>query len=210
MNSRTLITIRDIEQSEYGGVYAVNATPAANRSQITFTVNKLSGDGFDNVFIPATAVPVELTTMCTKRQLLNSSEFRRALALKLITLISESAYGVMMAEDGSHEEQRRALGEMTAGTPVELDFKTGTASATVNDEKAALMEDESEENRVHPQVQAIVLQLGEEELTERDALTKLRNMGELNLRSYKYISKNTKEHTMIQNWIKRVREERYA
>lgn len=195
-------TIQDVERSgEFGGVYCMNITPATQRSQIVFTVAKLHGDGLDNVFIPATGFPIELTAQVTKRQLLNSSEFRRAVNQKHIQLVTSDYFNEMMAEEGSHEEVQSAMSEMTTT----IDAVQGVSSA-----KAALEDQQDEVNRVHPQVELVVEQLNAGDLREMDALGKLRGLGDLNKRSFQHISKNTKSHARIQNWIVRVREEKFG
>lgn len=199
-----LVTIKDIEQQEFGGVFCMNNTPAVQRSQIVFTVSKMSGEGLDNVFIPATGFPVELTQQVTKKQLLNSSEFRRAVSQKLIVLISEEHYNEMMREDGAAEEVRVAMQQMTTV----IDVVDGAANSGAADMKAELADEGK--HRVHPQVILVCEQLDDGDLREMEALGKLRNLGELNKRSYQHISKSTKGHSRIQNWIKRVREEKFG
>lgn len=199
MAMKKVTSIRELEQSAIGGVHCINITPADQRQQLVFTVGQINGDGLDNVFIPATGYPIDLTAQVTKQQLMMSSAFRRAIAQGLIQLITQEYYDELMGEEGALEEVTKAMREMTSVT--EQDVR---AARTDNREsKVEVIE-------VHPQVEIAISQLRDGAVGERDTLVKLKGLGELNKTSYQFISKQTKEFPMIAGWVQRIREEMFA
>ncbi len=199
MATKKVTNLRELEQTTIGGVYCINITPADQRQQLVFTVGQINGDGLDNVFIPATGYPIDLTAQVTKHQLMMSSAFRRAISQNLIQLITQEYHDELMGEEGARAEVEKAMREMTSVS--EQDIK---AARTDNREsKVDVIE-------VHPQVEIAMGQLREGVVGERDTLVKLKALGELTKVSYQFISKNSREFPMISGWVQRIREEKFA
>jgi hypothetical protein len=202
-------TLSQLEQSgEYGEVWCLNSTTAAERAQITFSVGKLSGDGADAVYVPVTFVPIQLTAQVTKKQLLNSGNFRRAVSMGCIRLITDDHANVMLQGDGVQAELQRLRSEsansdfaqvaLASGIHVESSGGNMSAMATPTDGEAV-------EPEVNPAITVVLAQLSDSEITEVDALNRLRGLGDLQLFEYKHISKNTKGYPMFVRWIKSIR-----
>lgn len=84
------ISINDLEKSKSNSVWVLNASarPGVQAGIISIAVREGNG-GTVSVNIPVTKIPVDLSTFATKQALIQSPNFRKAVASKLITIISE-------------------------------------------------------------------------------------------------------------------------
>ncbi len=190
------ITFDELEQSEIGGVYCLNTTPEKRRSTVVFTVAKLHGTGADNVFIPSMMPPIELTTMVTRKQLLNSSEFRRAVSRKLITLITKEYFDQLMREEGAQEIVAREIHNLTRAP--EQDASQGRSDEAGVDDDAG----------VSPKVQLMLDQLLAGDITERTLINNFRSAGNLTKEDAKFVWKKTADYSMVRSFIRALREEK--
>jgi hypothetical protein len=108
------ITIRELEESTAGSVFAVNNSPRSHRGDILFSTPKMHGNGIDAVRVVKTWIPQDLTEQVTKQQLLNSSEFRKTVSKGLIRLINPEYADVVLASDDARAEQQRIANARSA------------------------------------------------------------------------------------------------
>ncbi len=200
-----MVTIRDLEGKKTGGIFCLNATSGRDRSNIIFTVPKNSGVGIDTIEVPNTFVPIDLTEQVSRRQLMESSEFRRAVSRGLIELITDEEASQLLTEDGAKEElarlknSRSAMDSLNQQDGVEV---TGNAvdPALSNSEEASV------DTKIDG-VDAGVVQLMEILKEEGDAISvmnSLRGLGKLSQEDFKYILKHVGEHENIKKYAQRM------
>lgn len=104
------MSMRELEKSEDLSVFCLNVTEGVNRSQILFSVPSPMGTA-DTVIVPVTWIPVELTALVSKEQLMAASAFRRAISNGLIALITPEYAEYLMQDDMAKHEADRMRGE---------------------------------------------------------------------------------------------------
>jgi hypothetical protein len=75
--------------------------------EIILGVPKINGSKIDPLHIPQTWLPIEITRMIPRGQLLAASEFRQSIENKLITPISKEYAQKILSEEGAKEERER-------------------------------------------------------------------------------------------------------
>lgn len=117
MNTATATTnkrplrISDLEEKRVGSVWVCNRTKGQNRSIINLSVPRAHGRGSDNVNIPITFLPIDLTGQVPKGDLLQSSQFRRAVSSGALLLVSDEDAQKMLEQPGAQEELERLARE---------------------------------------------------------------------------------------------------
>lgn len=201
------LTIRDIENQDRGGIFVLNKSRGIEKGRIVFQVPKLNGIGSDAVVIPATFIPIDLTEQVSRKQVLESSAFRRAVNSRRIELISEEEYNSLMGQPGATEEQNKLFNmeqvhmntvqsldnimdrERNVVDPALAPFKKGAGETEPQTEHADTHDMGGEEGRVHPAVLQVVASL-EDDKDETAAVNTLRSLGELSLEDYTFVMKN--------------------
>ena len=189
-------TIDDIEQEKTGPIFVLNNTSGTNRSQIVFTVPKSNGVGLDNVEVSATFIPLNLLEQVSRRQLLSSSEFRRAVSRKYIVLLDTEYAKVLLAEEGVAEEQQRLENLHNAQT-------AALENGALQGNPAMPDDDGMKLNGVTAGVVAAVERLGVES-DETLALNTFRALGALEVADYKFIRTHLgKKFPRVEKWCNR-------
>ena len=172
------IKLNDLmQQAAYEPVYILNTTKGGDRGEVFFTVPNANGTKEDQVRIPNTYIPVCLTDQVTRKQLLDSSSFRRAVSLGTIALLdSEYADGELRNPDNAGEVAR---------------VREVMASATIVDVQEGLGESAEVHNPLPAPVMAFV-ELMESYGTDEAALDNLKNLGVLQPNEYKAIWEKAK------------------
>lgn len=166
-----------MQQAAYEPVYILNTTKGGDRGEVFFTVPNANGTKEDHVRIPNTYIPVCLTDQVTRRQLLDSSSFRRAISLGAITLLqSEDAEKSLQDPENAGEVSR---------------VRQVMASATIADVQEGLGESAETVNPLPAPVMAFV-ELMESYGTDELALDNLKNLGVLESNEYKAIWEKAK------------------
>lgn len=169
-------TINDLEKSNTGPVWVLNTSKGSNRSIIVLSVPKAQG-GTDNVRVPVTFLPINLTDQVPKRQLLQSSDFRRAVSSRWLSLVSEEEAQKVMGRPGAQEEIDRLMME----------------ERTINNDSARMVAGVENPEAVastgiSPRVQQFISTL-EESSEPKAALNTLRSMGELTEQEFRAVSR---------------------
>ena len=166
-----------MQQAAYEPVYILNTTKGGDRGEVFFTVPNANGTKEDHVRIPNTYIPVCLTDQVTRRQLLDSSSFRRAISLGAITLLqSDDAEETLKDPENAGEVSR---------------VREVMASATIADVQEGLGESAEAANPLPAPVMAFV-ELMESYGTDELALDNLKNLGVLETHEYKAIWEKAK------------------
>lgn len=210
------ISLRDVENQERGGVFILNKSSGIERGRIVFPVPKANGIGSDAVVIPPTFIPLDLTEQVSRKQLLESSEFRRAVNSRRIELIDAAEYERLMREQGAQEERDRLYNkeQIYMNTVQSLDNIMDKDNNLVDpalQQQQSSQRDQVEEHQalseegvaITPPVLQVVAAL-EEEKDETAAISTLRGLGELTEADYNYVMKNApKEFQQIRTFCTR-------
>jgi len=195
------LSIRDLEDDlDRGSIWCLNTTEqAGKRSQLLFVVPKIHGQGLDVVEVPMTFIPIDLTLQVNKKQLLESSEFRRTVASSLIVLVDDTEAGLRMKKAGVKEEIERLR-----------NLKTKTKDVTINPLNApeATNKAGTETTQILGTTSLPVKQIvltaqntEEGEVSETQVVNSIRNMGTLQGEDYQYLIEHLgAEFPMVQKY----------
>jgi hypothetical protein len=104
------ITISQAEQSQTSSVWAMNTSGTQGSAKGIINITITEGNGRASVVrIPVTFIPIDLTTQATKSAILMSPDFRRLVAGRMVTLLSEEDALKMLDNEKAQEEMRRLL-----------------------------------------------------------------------------------------------------
>lgn len=127
-------TISDLEKSNKGRVWAMNNLSQAG--MVLIGVPKRNGNGQDVAKIPHTFIPIDLTMQVNKAQLLDSSDFRKAVQSKLIRLVTdEYAAKILSSAEGKKEEQIVAQNMSRAKLAIESEILNGGKGLVKEDDE---------------------------------------------------------------------------
>lgn len=212
------LTIRDLEKTDKGGIFVLNKTMGIEKGRIVFPVPKANGMGSDAVIIPGTFIPIDLTEQVSRKQLLESSEFRKCVNSRRIEIITEEEYARLMGQEGAKEENDRLYNVQQAymNTVQSLDNILDANQNNVVDPALASLQrnqagraeiasgDVNEDDiRITPAVLQVIASL-EEDKEEMAAINTLRSLGELTEEDYRYVLRNAgKEFTQLRSFCSR-------
>lgn len=202
------LTLHEVEEEKSGPIYVLNVTRGEDRSNIVITVPKVSGTGLDIVEIPATFIPICITDQVARRQLLASSEFRRAVTRGMITIIHNTDALELLEEDGVVEEVQRLKNlANAANATAQVSALEGVKiqdPATLGEEGRAEREVDTRIEGVAAGVKGYMTSLLEGESNETETLNSLRSLGQLEAADYKYVGRACKDnYPRITTWAKR-------
>lgn len=81
-------TISNLEQQpDHGPVYVINSTSGNKRGDVLLTVARTHGVGTDSVHIPMTWIPVDITSVVNRSQLIRDNNFRQAITGGMLRLV---------------------------------------------------------------------------------------------------------------------------
>jgi hypothetical protein len=152
-------TISELEQGDHKQpIWALNGSAGSEVGQpgeVHVGIPKVNGSGkIDDLYLPQTWLPINLTDMIPRAQLLAASEFRNAVNNQLITLITKEFAQEILVQDGVEEERdrltslRRAVREATASRTIQ---QSGTDVINTSDMNDAISEQPKEDpNEIAP------------------------------------------------------------
>lgn len=128
--SKKYLSISNLEQGDSKSpIWAINGAATSEIGQpgeIHVGIPKINGASkVDDLYLPQTWLPINLTDQIPRAQLLAASEFRNAVLNKLIVLVTEEFAAEVLAQDGAEEEQarldqqRRAIREATGARTIQ-------------------------------------------------------------------------------------------
>jgi len=101
------MTLAEFEKQETGPVYVLNNTEGHQQGVVTFTVGKSGQLGVDDVVIPSTFIPIDLMDQVSRKQLKDSSEFKKAIRGQIILLLTNEYAEELLDDEDAKEEQKR-------------------------------------------------------------------------------------------------------
>ena len=170
-----------LQQAQHEPIWVMNTTKAENRGNVFFTVPNNTGTKEDPVNVFVTWTPICLTEEVTRKQLLDSSQFRRAVNQGLLKLISSEEAQEIMESGGAREEAERVRRLSVNSATAEVQYGLGKESDKI--EAVDL-------NGISNPVQQFVELM--EMSQDGEGLNTLRTMGELTLKEYRFIVKKAK------------------
>ncbi len=105
---RTL-TITDLGRKEYKsqGIWVRNTTKGKKRGLVLMRVFEGNSGEYSTIIVPETFLPIDLVTKATRKQILQSTDFRGALQKGLLTLMTEEDALEALDRPGVTEELER-------------------------------------------------------------------------------------------------------
>lgn len=176
------ISLREVvAQNRHDEIWVTNITKGDRRGNVFFTVANAQGTREDQVNVPATFIPINLTNQVTRDQLLGSSSFRKAVNHGLIRLITPEDAEKFMQEEDSKREWEAVRAQMIDSISGEAQYGMGKDAATT----AAVQTDTVTASGISVPVSQFIDLLDTKK--DSDALGELRNMGELQVAEYKAV-----------------------
>lgn len=218
----TKISLTSAEQTTTGSLYVVNGTVDERRGNVFMSISKSGGKGFDNLTVPVTWIPVDLTTMVNKAQLLADNTFRQAVSTNLLILVDpKEAEALFERDEGARLERDRILKYVQQGTSAVYEQPSIPSAQqvviqnpNVDDGSIAVessVDDKKDGEVVRPVVTALVQRIEKElkPLAQKDFLTDddeetvrnlkmqflntYRNLGVISVADRKYVYRNTRD-----------------
>lgn len=177
------LTIGDIEASKSSSIWVLNkSNPKGN---VTISVPNGMGN-VSTVIMPATWIPMDLTTQSTKQSLTASPVFRRMLTLGMLQVISEEEAQNLLADRDAQEEMQRIY-----ALPTEMSVDPSSVPkpvATLKSEAAG-------------EVSGFALNISHTDtLDENQVMNALRNNDQLSRADMQYIVANSK-HSKVKAFL---------
>lgn len=102
------LSIADISKSSYEeNIYVINTSSGKTRGSVVFNCHKQDGRNIDTITIPDTFLPIDLIDFVSKKQVLESSDFKNAVRKGLLTLIDVAEAKEIESQPGAKEERDR-------------------------------------------------------------------------------------------------------
>lgn len=174
------LTMRDvIAQDKHEDIWVLNSTKGNRRGNVFFTVANATGTREDQVNVPSTFIPINLTNQVTREQLLGSSSFRKAVNHELLKVVDAKDAEAFMKEPDAAREWNSVRAQM-------IDSVAGEAAFGMDKEQPAQVQQDAVTSAG---VSVPVSQFIDLMDTKKDseALSELRNMGDLEIAEYKAI-----------------------
>lgn len=188
------LTLNDVISKKITNIWAINNTRGKDRSTIVLSVPSATGNSVEPVVVPSTFLPINLTGYVSHKQLIDSSNFRRAITKGLIQLVDEEEANELLGREGATEEKARlaaldaAIDNLIPKTVVDLTDNTG---------EDAILHDSS---GVNVGVVVAINSLADD--GELVVINSLRSMGELTEVDYKYVAESSSGFPKLAAWAK--------
>lgn len=181
--AKKTLTLNDLlRQDSNEEIWVLNTTQGATRGNVLFPVPNATGTDLDNVVIFNSFVPQCLTNQVTRKQLLESAQFKRAVNRGLLKLVSVEHANVLLQEPGAREEADKVRKMDINSASSEAQFGLGP-------------EAQEQAEKAREGVSMPVTQFAElmDQNSDMEALNTLRSLGDLTLKDYRYVLKIAKE-----------------
>ena len=168
------MSMAELERTQDGAVWAINNTKPLGPILIEL---KNGVGGNETVNIPGSWCPFDVTTICMKKDLLETPTFRRLVAMKSILIVPVALAEEILATPEAGEEQQKLYSKNNVG--IVLNTPDGSAAVDV-------------ENAPNENVSPIASMLVEQNKDDEKAMLQaLRNAaGSLSDTDFQYIAEN--------------------
>ena len=201
------LDISQLESTDKGQVYVLNS----EKAQILISVPKINGNGSDLVKIPNTFIPLDLTTQVMKRQLMDSSEFRKTISKGLVKVVNPEYAAILLDTPEAKAEVTRINNELQA---IRVASQTQDSAATDEDEyvdapqarKSAGKEmanaAKSPTSEVSQKLKQIVANSAVEEWTQPQIVAAIKRHGDLTTADRDYLGKKYKNFPRVDKFLR--------
>ncbi len=201
------LSFSDLEADpDKGPVWVFNGTQNENndqRRQLMLVVPSLQGNTSNTVIIPRTFIPINLTEQVSKKQLVQSSDFRRAVASGLLILTEEESANSILQRKGAIVESERLRKEARKAR----DLLSQANMAVVAEGESTSATDNSENTQLIRDVSPAAMQVmadtkGRQQVEIKNSL---QNIGNLTQRDFEYVLSNATEQGLskLAKWAER-------
>lgn len=198
LKSSDILSIGDIEKKSSGPeIWAINSTNENARTRIIIACAKMYGDGNDTVELYNTFIPINLTGQINKKQLLQSSDFRKAVSRGFITLVTaDYAKRVLNTQAGRLEYRRimDELGSRKRNVQEEALRRAEEINAQLpgakNQQSPVVNRDSTHANDVKPAV--VQIMANSEGQTDLQVFNSLINTGSMTSLDWEYVHREAK------------------
>lgn len=210
---KKFITIEQLEMAEKGPVFVINATNGDLGGNLLFSVPKLSGNGYDLIRVPKTFIPLDLAMQVSRKQLVESSEFRATVNKGLVKICSrEYARALLESEDGKLEQTRiqnelRAARMVVENAVVQEDSDDDYIEVKKVEATAKTASD-TDQKTVSIKLKTMVNNAKHEEWTQVAIVAALKKYGDLQKKEVGYLSKQYKDSPRIRKYLREVAKEK--
>jgi len=199
------ISLQDLEDTKETSVYVINTSPKNMRGDVLFVADKPNGRSSDTVRVMLTWIPQDLTELTPRRQLLNSSEFRRTIAKGLIRLVNPAyARKVLETEDAQVEvarlENLRSAARASLQGITVTDIDSERTTARVSRGARAVQEEESSQQGM---TQFDHFLRGLEGKGQVEVLNALRNLASFTKKQLKKVIAEFEQFPRVVNYAKK-------
>lgn len=198
------VTLADIEESTSRRIFVTNVSEkitGGEKAEVLFAVQRPNSNQTDTVTVPATWLPIDLCTMVSRNQLLDSSDFRRALQRGVLRLMTEESADMLLARDSAKGEQAR-LDEKRLATESAIrrgDGITITKDQTPN--TIDLTEDASKASALPNKLSVQLQMMDADSRSDDEFISKIQSYGQLSVAALQDIADTYKERTKVVEWL---------
>ena len=205
--SKKYVSISELEQGDAKTpIWALNGSAESEISQpgeVHVGIPKINGTKIDDLYLPQTWLPICLTDLIPRQQLLAASEFRNAVNNNLVVLITAEFASEIQAQDGAREERarltehKRAIREETGARSI-----TGSGAEIVS--QSELMDPKEAEPEVKDALSASFVMFANnlESKSDIEALNLIRGRGKFTGKECMYMIKNLHDKPKTVEFIK--------
>ncbi len=188
------LTIQDLEGNEKGPVWVLNNfNEGGEKAKIVIGIPRSNGNGVDIVRVAKTFIPINVSNQVSRAQLLQSSEFRKAIDNKSLLLVDPEYASVILSTEEGKEESNR----------IENDNNVNKALLEGN----AVVETSEDKPRVSTKLENLCLNALESKDNDSKVKAALMNYGNLTLDECRFVRAKFKSSTVIEQFLKeRVRQ----
>lgn len=204
---KTILTLNELENRTKGSIYVLNNTKQPEQGEVSFTVPKLGQSGVDNVVVPSTFIPIDLMEQVSRKQLMESSEFKKAVRGKVLLLITDEYAKELLSEEDAVYEQERLFNQSQATMNMAQSIEGMQTGDMLHPELARRQISNADNDVVEgvsPKVAAVLSTL-EESNDERGAISSLRTVeSTLTDKDFAYIVKQCgSKYSILKEWARK-------
>lgn len=188
---KKFLTIEELEQSEKGPVWVLNNTSGSSSARILINIPKINGNGNDLVKINRTFIPMNIANQVPKRQLLESSEFRKCVNNAEISIITPEYATLLLDTPEAREEVKNLENEAQRIKS----YLTGESIVDTDGES-------KKEILVSAKLQSLVADATRDDKTDIGILTDLKRYGNLTLDECKFVNQKLGKKERIKAFLK--------
>lgn len=170
------------KQEHHADIWVLNTSQGDKRGNVFFPVPSNQTGREDTVTIFTTAAPTCITDQVTRKQVLESSAFRKAVNHRLLTIITEEEAQRMLQDPLMREEYEKVKQQSVGSMTAEAQYGVGKEADPVE----AVVQNANIGNPVQQFADLM------DTMSDKEALMSFRNMGVLKIEEHRHILKRAR------------------